>query len=122
GSRSDSEWERLLRRIAVCVKQIDSPKTVPEDFRTVFLFVGVRKGTQERKDMNQSLNQLLNIKYPLIQAPMAGVSTPALAAAVSEAGGLGSLGLASASLDQARGMIGEVQRLTRKPVNINFFC
>ncbi len=72
--------------------------------------------------MNQSLNQLLNIKYPLIQAPMAGVSTPALAAAVSEAGGLGSLGLASASLDQARSMIGEVQRLTRKPVNINFFC
>ncbi|AFK61141.1 2-nitropropane dioxygenase [Advenella kashmirensis WT001] len=72
--------------------------------------------------MSKSLVQLLNTTYPLIQAPMAGVSTPALAAAVSEAGALGSLGLASASLDQARSMITEVQRLTRNPVNINFFC
>ncbi len=72
--------------------------------------------------MSSSLIQRLNTTYPLIQAPMAGVSTPALAAAVSEAGGLGSLGLASASLDQARSMISEVMTLTRKPVNINFFC
>jgi len=72
--------------------------------------------------MSKSLVQLLNTTYPLIQAPMAGVTTPALAAAVSEAGALGSLGLASASLDQARSMITETQRLTRKPVNINFFC
>ncbi len=69
-----------------------------------------------------TLIQRLNITYPLIQAPMAGVSTPALAAAVSEAGGLGSLGLASASLDQARNMMAEVKSLTSKPVNINFFC
>lgn len=72
--------------------------------------------------MSKTLSQLLNTRYPLIQAPMAGVSTPALAAAVSEAGGLGSLGLASASLDQARSMIREVQGLTSKPVNLNFFC
>ena len=76
----------------------------------------------KRNGMSKSLVQLLNTTYPLIQAPMAGVSTPALAAAVSEAGALGSLGLASATLDQARSMITETQRLTRKPVNINFFC
>lgn len=78
--------------------------------------------TQKGNVMSKSLIQLLNTTYPLIQAPMAGVSTPALAAAVSEAGALGSLGLASASLDQAASMIREVQSLTRKPVNVNFFC
>ncbi len=72
--------------------------------------------------MSASLPQLLKIRYPLIQAPMAGVSTPALAAAVSEAGGLGSLGLASASLEQAREMMQAVKALTDKPVNMNFFC
>ena len=43
--------------------------------------------------MSNPLLSLLDIDYPLIQAPMAGVSTPALAAAVSNAGALGSLGL-----------------------------
>ena len=47
----------------------------------------------------------LGIQLPLIQAPMAGVATPALAAAVSNAGALGSLGIGPSSVDQARAMI-----------------
>lgn len=40
------------------------------------------------------LTERLGIDYPIIQAPMAGASTPELAAAVCNAGGVGSLGLA----------------------------
>ena len=43
---------------------------------------------------DNDLTTRLGIRYPIIQAPMAGASTPALAIAVSTAGGLGSLGLA----------------------------
>lgn len=43
--------------------------------------------------MSNRFTQRLDIAYPIIQAPMAGVSTPELAAAVSNSGGLGSLGL-----------------------------
>ena len=50
--------------------------------------------------MSNPLLSLLDIDYPLIQAPMAGVSTPALAAAVSNAGALGSLGLGASTVAQ----------------------
>src|SRR5690606_23356818 len=46
--------------------------------------------------------QRLGLTLPVVQAPMAGVSTPALAAAVSNAGGLGSLGLGAMNADAAR--------------------
>ncbi|MBJ3815839.1 nitronate monooxygenase [Shimwellia pseudoproteus] len=59
---------------------------------------------------------------PIIQAPMAGVSTPALAAGVSEAGALGSLGIGASTPDQAREMILATQGLTRRPFNVNVFC
>jgi nitronate monooxygenase len=42
---------------------------------------------------NNSLLDLLGIRLPIIQAPMAGVSSPAMAAAVTEAGALGSIGI-----------------------------
>lgn len=64
----------------------------------------------------------LNLQYPIIQAPMAGVSTPRLAAAVSNAGGLGSLGMGASTADQARQMIEETRALTPKPFNVNVFC
>ncbi len=64
----------------------------------------------------------LDVRYPIIQAPMAGVTTPALAAAVSEAGALGSLGLGAASADAAREQIREVRARTDRPFNVNFFC
>ncbi|WP_462382768.1 NAD(P)H-dependent flavin oxidoreductase [Pseudomonas sp. Marseille-QA0892] len=66
--------------------------------------------------------ELLGIQYPLIQAPMAGVSTPELAAAVSNAGALGSLGIGASSPAQARAMIERTQSLTSKPINVNVFC
>lgn len=64
----------------------------------------------------------LNLQVPLIQAPMAGVSTPAMAAAVSNAGGLGSLGVGAATVDAARAMIEEAQGLTDRRINANVFC
>jgi len=64
----------------------------------------------------------LAVRYPIIQAPMAGVSTPRLAAAVSEAGALGSLGLGSSNAAQARQMLEEMRALTGRPYNANVFC
>lgn len=64
----------------------------------------------------------LNIEYPIIQAPMAGVSTPQLAAAVSGAGGLGSLGLGAMTVEQAAEQIRQTRRLTGKPFSVNLFC
>lgn len=72
--------------------------------------------------MTVSLLTRLGIQYPIIQAPMAGTSTVALAAAVSNAGGLGSLGLGSCSVDQARQQITELKQATAQPFNVNFFC
>ncbi|WP_206997925.1 NAD(P)H-dependent flavin oxidoreductase [Trinickia mobilis] len=71
---------------------------------------------------NRTLLRLLGIEKPIIQAPMAGVSTPALAAAVSNAGGLGSLGVGAMNAEGARKVIKETRALTAKPFNINVFC
>jgi nitronate monooxygenase len=68
------------------------------------------------------LSHLLGIEHPVIQAPMAGTSTPELAAAVSNAGGLGSLGLAGKNAEQVRDVIHKLRALTSKPFNLNFFC
>ncbi|BAO92344.1 NAD(P)H-dependent flavin oxidoreductase [Caballeronia cordobensis] len=64
----------------------------------------------------------LGIDTPIIQAPMAGVTTPALAAAVSNAGGLGSLGVGAMNPEAARKTIRETRALTGKPFNVNVFC
>lgn len=64
----------------------------------------------------------LGISLPIIQAPMAGVSTPAMAAAVSNAGGLGSLGVGATNAEGARKLIRETRALTDQPFNINLFC
>ncbi|MBY5754738.1 MULTISPECIES: NAD(P)H-dependent flavin oxidoreductase [Rhizobium] len=66
--------------------------------------------------------ELLGTAHPIIQAPMAGISTPALAAAVSNAGALGSLGIGASSVAQARSTILQTQSLTDKPFNVNVFC
>lgn len=64
----------------------------------------------------------LGIDLPIIQAPMAGVSTPEMAAAVSNAGGLGSIGVGSISAEATRQMIAEVRSRTDRPFNVNVFC
>jgi nitronate monooxygenase len=70
----------------------------------------------------RGLVDLLGIRLPIVQAPMAGVSTPALAAAVSEAGGLGSIAVGSADVGATRAMIREVRARSGRPFNLNVFC
>ena len=71
---------------------------------------------------NRALVERLGLSTPIVQAPMAGTSTPALAAAVSNAGGLGSIGVAAMNADAARKAIHDTRTLTRKPFNVNVFC
>ncbi|MEE4301352.1 MAG: nitronate monooxygenase [Pseudomonadales bacterium] len=59
---------------------------------------------------------------PIVQAPMAGVSTPVLAAAVSEAGALGSLALGAVTPARADALIAAVRECTDRPVNYNVFA
>jgi nitronate monooxygenase len=68
------------------------------------------------------ITQRLQIRYPIIQAPMAGVSTPELAAAVSNAGGLGSIAFGASTVEQASDMIRKTKALTDRPFNANLFC
>ena len=69
-----------------------------------------------------TLQSLLGIELPIIQAPMAGVQGSALALAVSNAGGLGSLPCAMLSLDAMRNELAKIKSHTTRPYNVNFFC
>lgn len=72
--------------------------------------------------MTTSLCRALKLRYPIIQAPMAGVSTPELAAAVTEAGALGSISVGASTPEQAEKMIVATQALTSGAINVNLFC
>ncbi|MER5173903.1 NAD(P)H-dependent flavin oxidoreductase [Thioclava kandeliae] len=63
----------------------------------------------------------LGIPLPILQAPMAGVSTPQLAAAVSNAGGLGAIGIGATDVAGAKRMIEETRQATDHPFNVNVF-
>src|SRR5690348_16821406 len=63
----------------------------------------------------------LGVRLPIIQAPMAGVSTPQMAAAVSNAGALGSIAVGATNAPGARSMIDQVRKLTDRPFNVNVF-
>lgn len=66
---------------------------------------------------------LFKIELPIIQAPMANFSTPEMAIAVANVGGLGSLACASLSADQMRADIQSIRTAAPgKPLNVNFFC
>ena len=67
------------------------------------------------------LTTLLGIDHPIIQAPMAGSSTPELAAAVGNAGGMGSIAAAMLDGDALRGEVARARQGTNGPLNINFF-
>ena len=69
-----------------------------------------------------TLQQLLGTELPIIQAPMAGVQGSAMAVAVSNAGGLGSLPCALLGLDAIRSEIAAIAAQTTRPFNVNFFC
>jgi len=69
-----------------------------------------------------SLTALLGIELPIVQAPMAGVQGSALAVAVCNAGGLGSLPCAMLTPESMRKELAAIRAGTSKPININFFC
>ncbi len=69
-----------------------------------------------------NLRDLVDIELPIIQAPMAGVQDSALAIAVSNAGGLGSLPCAMLTVDAMRKELATIRSKTSKPFNVNFFC
>ena len=69
-----------------------------------------------------SIRDLFGIELPIVQAPMAGAQGSALAVAVSEAGGLGSLPCAMLSLDAMGDELDAVIAGTPGPLNVNFFC
>jgi nitronate monooxygenase len=62
----------------------------------------------------------LNLKWPILQAPMGWLSTPALAAAVSNAGGLGGLGMWGFSAEDAERRIAGFQQLSGGSLNVNY--
>ena len=71
---------------------------------------------------DRRLLDLLGIAHPIVLAPMAGLGTPELAASVSNAGGLGSLGCAALRPPAIVAAISRLRALTDGPVNVNFFC
>jgi nitronate monooxygenase len=72
--------------------------------------------------MQTALTRRLGLDCPIIQAPMAGTSTPELAAAVSSAGALGSIALGAVDPETARRDIRRTRALTDRPFNVNLFC
>ncbi|NNG03173.1 MAG: nitronate monooxygenase, partial [Inquilinus sp.] len=71
--------------------------------------------------MKTRLTELLGIEVPIIQAPMAGVSTPALAAAVSNAGGLGSIAVGAGSAEAATRAMRATRAATNRAFAVNLF-
>lgn len=73
------------------------------------------------KWQDRRLLDLFGIEHPILQAPMAGVVTPQMAVAVSEAGGLGSIAAAMLTPETLRKELQIVQQGTGRPFNVNFF-
>jgi NAD(P)H-dependent flavin oxidoreductase YrpB (nitropropane dioxygenase family) len=69
--------------------------------------------------ISTSLTHRLGIDHPIVQAPIGTAATPELAAAVSNAGGLGMLSLTWLSLDESRQIIRDTRRLIDRPFGIN---
>ncbi|HAC58459.1 nitronate monooxygenase [Parvibaculum sp.] len=69
--------------------------------------------------LRSRVSEMLGIKYPILLAGMGGASVPRLAAAVSNAGGLGVLGAAACSPEQLREWIRETRSLTDKPFGVD---
>lgn len=69
-----------------------------------------------------NISDLVHVKYPLLQAPMAGASNPDLVAAVSNAGGIGGLGAAPMRPDILRDQVRAIKEKTDKPYVVNLFA
>lgn len=73
-------------------------------------------------DWPDRISKRLNIKYPVIQAPMLGITTPEMVATVSNAGGLGSLPVGGLPPDKTLALIQKTKALTDKPFAVNLFA
>lgn len=71
---------------------------------------------------DRRLIDLFHVEHPIMLAPMAGAMDVELAAAVAQAGGLGSLPCAMLNAEQARAQITAFRERTGRPLNVNFFC
>jgi nitronate monooxygenase len=71
---------------------------------------------------DRRIQDLFGIESPIILAPMAGPGTAALAIAVSEGGGLGSLPCAQLSGTEIRTALETISGSTTQPINVNFFA
>ena len=69
-----------------------------------------------------TLLSTFDLTYPIVQAPMAGATTPELAATVSNFGGLGSLGSGTTAPDVLNDHINTLKSLTKRPFMINLMC
>jgi len=73
----------------------------------------------KKKNLKTRLCEMLNIEYPILLAGMGACSGPAVAAAVSNAGGLGVLGATGLSPEQVRRWIKKTKSLTNKPFGLD---
>lgn len=73
----------------------------------------------KKLDLHTPLCDMLGIKYPVIQAGMSGIAGPSLAAAVSNSGGLGVLGVTSAQPEVIRSWIRKTRELTGRPFGVD---
>ncbi|MEX1827420.1 NAD(P)H-dependent flavin oxidoreductase [Luteibacter sp. CQ10] len=71
---------------------------------------------------NNRILDLFGIERPIVQAPMAGATTPEMVIAASDAGGLGSLPGAALSVGQMTAALETIRAATAKPINLNFFA
>ena len=69
--------------------------------------------------MKTAVTQLMGCEYPVLLSGMTGVSTPDLAGAVSNAGGLGLLATADLTLEQTRQAVRQTRRITDRPFGAN---
>jgi len=73
------------------------------------------------RSLSTPLTQRLGIAFPIVQGPMNGGSTPAMVAAVSNAGGLGSLAAGGLAPNEIRSQVASIRAQTSNPFNINLF-
>jgi nitronate monooxygenase len=71
---------------------------------------------------DRRLMDLFKIEHPIVLAPMAGAMDADLVIEVCEAGGLGSLPVATLTEQQMREQVAKIRSRTKKPLNVNFFC
>src|SRR5690348_10216339 len=98
---------------------IGERSTKPDPARSEFACGSAESAKRWPSDRVQ---KLLGIDLPIIQAPMAGATTSAMAIAVAQAGALGSLPGATLSLEAVRAELDAIRSRTSKPINLSFFC